>query len=476
MMNEAPNDRPTRLAIGIEVAILVVVVAVSIWRAGDADWDLALLGTLLVVGVASDLLRIEVRAHRIVVSASFLAIVLAAVFCGVAPAVAIGVITILASWARERYPRDFLLINLVTYAAFPLIAGLAFEAVNDGLSVAYGSPAFYLTIFTAFVLALIVDFVLIAGYSCYVERSSFATKVRRALVPLLPSELASALLTVAIALAYVELGFGALVMFGAVILVFQYLVGALLVSQERADELEVRAHQLAGFQVALLSALLRTLDLRDRMTARHSAAVARYSREIAAHLGFSEAEQERAHSAGLLHDIGKFVLPDSILKSGRRKLSDAEWEEIKKHPYEGARIVSQIDGYQPISEIIHAHHERVDGTGYPRRLSREEIPALARIIAVADTYDVITARDTYREPVSSYEAVIELRRVAGTQLDPRFVEAFVEVLDGKDPDGKDHAYRHGEDADFEAELALDKRIHDYVSASPESQSASLTAS
>ena len=83
------------------------------------------------------------------------------------------------------------------------------------------------------------------------------------------------------------------------------------------------------------------------------------------------------------------------------------------------------------------------------------------MIAVADTYDVMTARDTYREPVSSYEAMIELRRVAGTQLDARFVEAFVEVLDGKDL-----AYRHGEDADFEAELALDKRIHDYVQATP----------
>jgi putative nucleotidyltransferase with HDIG domain len=238
-------------------------------------------------------------------------------------------------------------------------------------------------------------------------------------------------------------------------------VGALLVSQDRGDELELRARQLAGFQVALLSALLRTLDLRDRMTARHSAAVARYSREIALQAGLSEEEQELVHSAALLHDIGKFVLPDNILKSGRRRLSDAEWEQIKKHPYEGARIVSQIDGYQPIGEIILAHHERIDGKGYPRNLAGDEIPLLARVISVADTYDVMTARDTYRDPVSSYEAVAELRRVAGTQLDPRFVEAFVEILDGKDL-----AYRHGEDADFEAELALDKRIHDYVAATP----------
>ena len=456
------TERPTRLAIVIQLIALGVVAVVAVLRAGDGDWNLPLLGTLLVLGVASDLLRVEVRAYRIFVSASFLAIVLAAVLSGVTQAILIGLLTILASWARERYQRDYLLINLVTYAVFPLVAGLVFEAVSNANSIERGSDGFYLLVFAIFVISLAIDFVLIAGYSCYVERSRFSTKVRRALVPLLPSELASALLTVAVALAYVELGIAAMALFAAVILIFQYLVGALLVSQERADELELRARQLAGFQVALLSALLRTLDLRDRMTARHSAAVARYSREIAAKTGLPATDQELVHSAGLLHDIGKFVLPDSILKSGRRRLTDVEWEAIKTHPTEGARIVSEIDGYQPIGEVILAHHERLDGRGYPRGLKGDEIPELARIVAVADTYDVMTARDTYREPVSSYEAVIELRRISGTQLDGRFVEALIEVLEGKDL-----AYRHGEDADLEAELALDRRIHAYVQSAPE---------
>jgi putative nucleotidyltransferase with HDIG domain len=197
------------------------------------------------------------------------------------------------------------------------------------------------------------------------------------------------------------------------------------------------------------------------MTARHSAAVARYSREIAVKAGLSVADQELVHSAGLLHDIGKFVLPDSILKSSRRALTEADWEQIKTHPLEGAKIVSQIDGYAPIGDVILAHHERMDGSGYPRGLAGEEIPQLARIIAVADTYDAMTSRDSYREPVSSQEAIFELRRVSGTQLDGRFVEVFVEVL--KD---KDIAYRQGRDVDFETELALDRRIHDYVAATP----------
>jgi putative nucleotidyltransferase with HDIG domain len=454
-------DRPTKTAIAVMVAALLAAAAVAVLTDGISNWDLGLLATLTTISVISDLIAVETRVRQVVISASFLTIVIAAVFLGGGPAALMGVVTILAGWLKNRYPRRHLLINLVTYAWFPLVAGVVFHELTEPNEITSMSPLFYVLIFAVFCLALAIDFLLIAGYSAYEERSSFMTQVRRGLMPVLPSELASAILSLGVALAYVELGTEAVVLLGVLVLVFQYLVGALLLSQERADELELRARQLAGFQVALLSALLRTLDLRDRMTARHSAAVARYAREIAARAGFSEDEQALVHSAGLLHDIGKFVLPDSILKSGRRRLSDAEWQEIKKHPGEGARIVSQIDGYQPIGEIILAHHERIDGNGYPRGLAGDEIPALARIISVADTYDVMTARDTYREPVSSYEAILEMRRVSGAQLDGRFVEIFVQILEGKDL-----AYRHGEDADFEAELALDKRIHDYVAATP----------
>jgi putative nucleotidyltransferase with HDIG domain len=455
------TGRPSRVVIAIEIALLaaaVVVVALGIpW----ANWDLTLLATLLTIAVASDLFRIRLPAHQIVVSASFMPIVTGAVFLGGGPAALIAVVTIAISWLKERYATSILLMNLVAYAWFPMIAGIVFHAVTEAGSIEAGSEAFYLLVFAVFVLALAINFAIVAGYTSYEERSSFATKVRRGLLPVLPSELASALLTVGVVFAYVEVGTEGVALFGIFVLVFQYLVGALLLSQERADELELRAKQLAGFQVALLSALLRTLDLRDRMTARHSAAVARYSREIAVKAGLSVADQELVHSAGLLHDIGKFVLPDSILKSSRRALTEADWEQIKTHPLEGAKIVSQIDGYAPIGDVILAHHERMDGSGYPRGLAGEEIPQLARIIAVADTYDAMTSRDSYREPVSSQEAIFELRRVSGTQLDGRFVEVFVEVL--KD---KDIAYRQGRDVDFETELALDRRIHDYVAATP----------
>ena len=154
----------------------------------------------------------------------------------------------------------------------------------------------------------------------------------------------------------------------------------------------------------MLSALLRTLDLRDQMTARHWAAVARYSRAIAQRAGLSQQEEELVHIAALLHDIGKFILPDRILKANV-PLTDEDWMLIRRHPQQGARVVSSLDGYGPVAEIILAHHERIDGKGYPRGLKGDEIPELARIISVADTYDVMTARDSYRAPVSTYDAI-----------------------------------------------------------------------
>ena len=286
-------------------------------------------------------------------------------------------------------------------------------------------------------------------------RPGFLTEVRTASMPVVPSALISALLAVGITSAFAKLDLPTLLLLAGVVVVSQCVIAVVLVSRRRREQLEQRSRQLAGFQMALLSALLRTLDMRDRMTARHSAAVARYARELAAAAGMSEEEQELAHTTGLLHDIGKFALPDRILR-GTAELSVADWERIREHPYEGARIVSQIDGYEGIGELIHAHHERVDGLGYPRGLRFDEIPEIARIIAVVDAYDAMTARDSYRRSVTHAEAVEELIRVAGTQLDARFVKLFVELLAGREREGP------SEEADFDMELALDRHIHESV--------------
>ena len=135
-------------------------------------------------------------------------------------------------------------------------------------------------------------------------------------------------MAVGVAFIYVQIGLAGVALFGVVLVTFQYLLGALLLSQQRAEELELRSKQLASFQVGMLSAMLRTLDLRDQMTARHSAAVARYSRAIAQRAGYSRREEELVHIAALLHDIGKFILPDRILKANV-PLTDEDWMLIR---------------------------------------------------------------------------------------------------------------------------------------------------
>jgi putative nucleotidyltransferase with HDIG domain len=416
-----------------------------------ADWDLTLFTVLLCFSVFSDVTAVNTNS-KVKISGSFLALVVAMVFLGPVPAAIIGVATICAGWLRWRDPGHFFVNNLLTYAVFPMAGGLAFRGATDALGAAPSDVGFYFLIFALFQLALAVNFVMTAGYRSYVERTSFAEKLQ-VLPPVLPSELATGLMAVGVAYTYHEIGIGAIALVGVVLLTFQYLLGQLLLSQQRAEELEERTKQLVSFQVGMLSALLRTLDLRDEMTARHSASVARYCRAIAEKAGLSQEDQELVHVAGLLHDIGKFILPDKILKANV-PLDDDDWNLIKMHPAQGAKVVGSVEGYGPVADIIMAHHERIDGKGYPRRLKGDEIPELSRIISVADTYDVMTARDSYRDPVSSFEAIQELQRVAGAQLDPRFVKVFVEEV----LEGKDLSYRHGEDADFDFELALEERI------------------
>ncbi len=280
--------------------------------------------------------------------------------------------------------------------------------------------------------------------------------VRKVLVPILPSEATAAMLVVAFAITYIQAGLVAFFVLLAALVAFQYLTRALLISEERAEQLEARSTELASLQVGVLAALVQTLSLRDKMTARHSAAVARYSRAIARATGCSEEQQDLVHTAGLLHDIGKFIFPDRILFADRR-LSEDDWEIVRRHPAQGARVVGKVAGLGPVAEIIRCHHERIDGTGYPRAMRGEDIPILSRMISIADTYDVMTARDSYRTPVSQEAAIAELRRVSGTQLDGELVEVFIQLLCESGV-----GFQHTTDADFEAELNIEARVRAFV--------------
>jgi putative nucleotidyltransferase with HDIG domain len=269
------------------------------------------------------------------------------------------------------------------------------------------------------------------------------------------AQLAHAFGTAGLVYAYLRLGPGVIVFAGLLMVTYSRLQGDLIEAERLRDEAEQRSEELAAANERLrrahfgaMRSLVRSIHLHDQMTARHSAAVARYARRIAKAAGCSEDDQQLVHTAGLLHDVGKHILDDAILK-GDTKLDDEQWELVKRHPEEGARIVRLLEGQEAVAEIIHAHHERIDGRGYPRGLAGDAIPRLSRMISIADTYDVMTARDSYREPVAPEAAIAELRRVAGAQLDAELVEIFVRDVLGH----AETAFAHGDDADFEVELA-----------------------
>ncbi|MCR5651327.1 MAG: HD-GYP domain-containing protein [Lachnospiraceae bacterium] len=176
------------------------------------------------------------------------------------------------------------------------------------------------------------------------------------------------------------------------------------------------------------TALANAIDAKDKYTHGHSSRVAEYSRRIAELSGKSEEECDEVYFSALLHDVGKIGVPDRIInKEG--KLTDEEFEAIKKHPEIGNNILSSISEYPYLSIGAHHHHERYDGKGYPDRLKGEDIPEIARIVAVADAYDAMTSRRSYRDSIPQSKVREEIIKGAGNQFDPVFANIMQHLID-----------------------------------------------
>ncbi|HEX6664241.1 MAG TPA: HD-GYP domain-containing protein, partial [Gaiellaceae bacterium] len=212
--------------------------------------------------------------------------------------------------------------------------------------------------------------------------------------------------------------------------------------REALTELGEANDRLERANISFATALVATLDARDRYTAGHSAAVAIYSRDIASRMGLSEDEQNLVHLCGLVHDIGKVGLPAGLLeKPGALTLE--ERRQMEEHPAIGEHILSKVDDYAEIARIVRHHHERVDGLGYPDGLPGEEIPKLAKIIAVADAYDAMTSDRPYRDAMPSRVARLRLAQAVESQFDTAVVAAFEAILAGAS-----EAYRVARRDDF----------------------------
>lgn len=209
--------------------------------------------------------------------------------------------------------------------------------------------------------------------------------------------------------------------------------------------LEEANQHLRRVNLSFAAAMVRALDSRDAWTAGHSAAVAVYSRDIARQMGMAEHDIEMVHLTGLVHDIGKIGVRAEVLQK-TSALNDDEWAEMRRHSEIGANILIEVEGYDEVARIVRSHHERFDGAGYPDGLARDEIPLLARIIAVADAYNAMTSTRPYRHAMAPEVAIQQLLNGRGSQFEADLVDAFVVVLERESD-----SYRLGLLADFSLE-------------------------
>src|SRR3954466_3255530 len=443
-----PLMRVSRIAPLVALGLPLVAAGPAVPASRAADWRApAVLVLLWAFAVVADRVEITTRSGASLVGSLPVFVLVASLF-GPAPALAVAIGTTLT---QPRKAWQLVAGDVGVFATVVVVPGLAARALGGGTL----SPWFALVVAGAYVLAWLLNVALVVAYMRALRGRDVRVQVADVLQPLMATQLALALATATLAYAYLRLGAAALVFCGALVVVYSRLQRDLIAAERLRDEAEERNEELAAANERLrrahfgaMRSLVRSIHLHDQMTARHSAAVARYARAIAKAAGCSEEDQQLVHTAGLLHDVGKHILDDAILK-GDSKLDDDQWQLVKRHPEEGARIVRLLEGQEAVAEIIHAHHERIDGRGYPRGLAGEDIPRLSRMISIADTYDVMTARDSYRAPVTPEAAIAELRRVSGAQLDGDLVEVFVRDVLGHD----ETAFAHGDDADFEFELS-----------------------
>jgi putative two-component system response regulator len=185
--------------------------------------------------------------------------------------------------------------------------------------------------------------------------------------------------------------------------------------------------QLEGAE-SIIMLLVRVLEAKDPYTRGHSERVAEYSHRIAREMGFDEDRLLVLRRAALLHDVGKIGLEDAIIRSSE-KLTGEEMKKVHNHPSIGTEIISSLSSLEDAMGPIRSHHERFDGTGYPEKLARDNIPIEARIIAVADTFDALTTNRPYRKALGTQQALEEMKRsVVSGQLDPELVERFIELM------------------------------------------------
>jgi putative nucleotidyltransferase with HDIG domain len=370
------------------------------------------------------------------VSVASLTFIFAAVVFGPLAAALVGAAGLLAD-LRPPYLRWLIWTAARVIAAAG--AGLAAARIDGHNS--------FLLLFGAVAAASLVDVIADLTFHSItpaLRGTASFTEAVRALVPLQLSSIPLHTPVIAVlAYAYIKVSPWSVALFVVPAFAAQRLF--LLYRQQRDSSAQLSAanQRLERANVSFATALVATLDARDRCTAGHSAAVAIYARDIAARMNLSVEEQRLAHLCGLVHDIGKVGLSAGLLEKPGPLTLD-ERRQMEKHSVIGERILRNVEDYSEIASVVRHHHERVDGQGYPDGLREAEIPLLSKIIAVADAYNAMTSDRPYRDAMPSRVARLRLAQAVESQFDTSVVAAFEAILAGAA-----ESYRLGQREDFD---------------------------
>jgi putative nucleotidyltransferase with HDIG domain len=411
------------------------------------------IAALCFVGVLAERQSVYITPHA-QVSVSVLPILFAAVVYGPIAAMVVGGSAMLADFGRP-YTR------WVVWTGSRALVG-AFAGVIASLAIPI--EASFTRLLAGVAVAAIAEVVAdisLASLTALLRGRSYAETIRAmarmacATVPLYAPIIA------VLAYAYAELSPWTVLLFFVPAVAAQRMFVLYERQRSLADDLAAANARLESANLSFASALVAALDARDRYTAGHSAAVAVYARDIATRLQLSEEDQELAHLAGLVHDIGKVgLLPGLLEKPGPLTLD--ERRQMEEHSAIGEHILSKVTDYREIARIVRHHHERIDGHGYPDGLRGDDIPLISRIIAVADAYNAMTSGRPYRDAMPSRVARLRLAQAAGSQFDTTVLAAFEAILaSAGDP------YLSGDRADF----ALEAQRHPVLHAEPATSAA-----
>jgi len=455
------------LIVLLAATFLCVLVYIQLhWEGLGPVSRLGVLATLLFGGVSVFAERLRVRSGEGTnVSAGFLADFLSAALLGPLAGALVAASGAVASHEKGERTRTLFYASAVFIAGGA--CGVVFYVVSaqsfgqPGIAVAVGGVA-------AGATYQVLDYALFIPIMWLRRRIGPRKWFDETFGPYLPFHLFFLLLSLGlIYLARIpDQGPAVFVLFFLPVLGLMYAFRSFQIQRELSANLERSFIQLERSFMQMAASMITALDLKDDYTARHSAAVAQYSLDLAGKLGLEPRQRRLAHLAGLLHDLGKISVPDDVLKS-RERLSDEAWSVIRDHSAAGQKIltghsvvgqgiVSETSEVEEIGLFVLHHHEHYDGSGYPHGLSYDEIPLISRIVSVADSYSAMVVDRPYRERRPPQEAQAELARHSGTQFDPQVVVSFIAVLEA----GTDE-YRQAEGIDLLQQFEKARILRDF---------------